>query len=159
MKFVRRYGQLLAFLLVVVVSIVALYKVQNGAITRERDAQLVACERVQILRDQANGVSVLIYKVYSDGAKREKSLIKGDPENAGKHRKSFKAIDTQRKRLVITGPTDCNLAINKPKVYKPPAPEFIYKDGPRVKIAEKRAEAIIKKAKTGTSIASPLPNG
>jgi hypothetical protein len=131
-------------------------KTTRAAIVRERDAQLLACERIQVLRDQANLITFIAYDAWAQGAKREHSLIKGDPTNAEKHRLSEANLTKTAHRLVATGPTACIPAVDHPESYIPPSPELIYKNGARVQIARKRSNRIVYAAEHGLPLYPPF---
>lgn len=148
----------IAFGIVVVCTMVAVAYVQHNAINREDRAQIRSCERVQVLRDQTNGLSFIAYDAWNNAAKREKSLIEATKgAERRNHQVSYRGLRALARSMVITGPTNCSKAIGKPDKYKAPAPEFIYKNGPNVAIAHRRSMAIIEKAKKKISLYDPLP--
>jgi hypothetical protein len=152
----------LAFLFVVIVAIFAVYTVNEHNINaRAKDeraniaararAELRTCVRVQYLRDQANGTNFLIFDTFMSVRDQMQKVI-----DSGKLRgTALKQAEASVKRAndvvqttVVTGPTDCHAATFDDN-YKAPAPEFIIKNGPRVKAARKSAARIVRKAEIG----------
>jgi hypothetical protein len=159
--------RLAAYVLVVIVAIVATFTIEHRSIERERqanrialvreqDAQLATCRRVQILRDQVNGTSLLIYDTFNSVAKQQKALMENSTGKARRQaRRSYLRAKKVADTTIVTGPTDCHGATLNPDRYIPPAPEFIAKGGPHVKILRQRSEDIIRKAHLGEPLYRP----
>jgi quinol monooxygenase YgiN len=157
----RGIAQLTAFLLVVIASAYAAYAINASNISRVEQSELVACARVQLLRDQANGTNFLIYDTFKQAAASQKKLAH---ETKNKDiRKQARAAQHRAEKVrdttVVTGPTDCDRAVKHPATYIPPAPEFIATESPRIAIARKRSEAIVNKAERGIPLYLPRLNG
>jgi hypothetical protein len=148
----RRHLQLAAFALIVVAAIGASFFANRAAIERERVAQIVQCERVQVLRDQTNFLSLADYRVYMAAYDRETKLIKEDPDSAATHRKAALIFYEVAHTLAVTGPTDCKAAVDRPRRYRAPAPEFIYKGGAGVEAVKKRSEELVRQARQNETL-------
>lgn len=150
-----RHAQAIVYVVLALVVIFALYTTTQTSLDRERDAQVRACERVQLLRDQSNGTNFLIFNTFQQVADQQQAVIdsgnlKGIALKQAKQSRdrAQRVVDT----TVVTGPTSCVASVDSPETYKAPAPEFIAKNTKRVQIARKRSQAIIDKAKTGTPL-------
>jgi hypothetical protein len=156
----REVLRLAAFLAVILVSIFAVYKINERSvnnvrtinergITNLRAVELRTCARVQYLRDQANGTNFLIYDVFRRSLTQQKEAVKAGHLKGAALKQAKEAIKRAQKVVsttVVTGPTDCHAATFDNN-YKAPAPEFIARNGPRVKLARQHADGIIRKAK------------
>lgn len=149
----RPYLQLIAFIVVVVAAVGTSYIANHNAIERERQAQIVQCERVQVLRDQTNGLALADYEIYIAAHEREAKLIKSDPQAAETHRKSSLKFYEIAHTLSVTAPTNCREAVDRPERYRAPAPVFIYRNGPEVEAIRGRSEDIVRRARRHV----PLP--
>jgi hypothetical protein len=164
-----RHRKTLAYLLLTVIILAAVAYTNHNAVGRERHERTIAieredratirtCERVQILRDQTNGLSFIAYDAWAGAAKREKGLIKTTKGKVREtHRASYKSLQDLADSMIVTGPTDCRAATYRPDIYRPPAPEFIASGGPAVAIARKRSRDIIERAKLNEPLFDPLP--
>lgn len=159
-------AKLLAFVFVVITCLIGVRaydqrsvhrdRVQTAAlIAHSRTAQLRTCQRLQILRDQTNATMLTAYTIFHATERQENDLAKRDPENAVLHRELALAFRRSSRQLMVTGPTSCREAVDHADRYAAPAPEFIFKDGLRVKIAQKRAKAIQDKARRGEPLYKP----
>jgi hypothetical protein len=138
-----------AFLLVVLVSVFAVYRINQGGIDDLRAVELRTCERVQFLRDQANGTNFLIFDTFKQIVDQQNKIIasgrlKGAALKQAKD--SVKRSQGVVNTTVVTGPTDCHEATFN-NSYKAPAPEFIARNGPHVAQAREHAAGIIRKAR------------
>jgi hypothetical protein len=139
----------LAFLLVVLATAFAVYRVNDAGIASTKRAEFRTCQRVQFLRDQANGTNFLIYDTFKTAiAQQQKAIDSGRVKGA-----ALKQTEDAIKRgqnvvntTVVTGPTDC-VGATYDDNYKAPAPEFVVNNTPRVKAARAHAADIIRKAK------------
>jgi len=111
--------------------------------------ELRTCDRVQYLRDQANGTNFLVYDTFKqvkeqNQAAIESGKLKGKALEQARQavQRATQVVDT----TVVTGPTNCKGAVFDPG-YKAPAPEFIKNETPQVKAARAHAMEIIRKAK------------
>lgn len=150
-----RITPFISYLIVVLAAMAAVYALNDRAIERTRNAELTACARVQLLRDQANGTNVLIYEYFNDAAKATRARIKSEPENANVLRSSAKRLQSSADQQTVTGPTDCRSAVDHPGTYQAPAPEFIKNDTKQVQLARERAEAIVEKARLNAPLFGP----
>lgn len=145
----NRYLRIAAYILVVIAAAVTVVKISDRSIERERIAQIGACERVQILRDQANGTNLLIYTTFNDVAAQQKGILKkaSDPKIRAQAQIALDRAISVVKTTVVTGPTNCYASVYHPETYQPPAPQLIDEGGLRIKIVRKRAQAIVVYAK------------
>lgn len=146
---------LVGYVILTIVIVLAITRVQDNSIKREHLASLAACERVQLLRDQANGTNFLIYSVFSSAYDRESKLAESDNKNAKQHAKSAKAIKKTVETTIVTGSTDCLAAVDHPETYQAPVPAFIDEGGLVVRDARIRAQKITKKAITKSPLYEP----
>lgn len=157
------WRQLLAFLLVVLVASGATFEASNQGrardralaakgIERDRAASMIACRRVQVLRDQTNALTLVAYDSFQAGYRRELQLIKKDPKAAVTHRRSARTIRLVTRTFLVTGPTNCNQAVDHPDHYRAPGPSFIWKGGPVIKNVRARTRNLVKYAKTHHSL-------
>lgn len=157
-----RYRAAIAYVVVISVVLWGTYRIQQSAIEREHDAQVVACKRVQTLRDQANGTNFLVYDTFKSVAAQQSAVLEL-PGLTAKERmmaqKALKRANDVVRTTVVTGPTSCVDAVDHPDSYSAPAPEFIASDSKRVAIARKRAQIITQKAKTNTPLYGPVDQG
>lgn len=151
----RNWWPLVGYAILLIGLLVALNRVQESNLDKVRTAEYTACERVQLLRDQANGTNFLVYDTFLSAYRREIKLIKGDPENAEKHRMSADTLEKTYRTTTVTGPTNCHDAVYEADTYKAPVPQFIHSGGPQVAAAKKRAQAIIGKAYANEPLYSP----
>jgi hypothetical protein len=155
----RRFNwyPLVGYVILLIAVVTAVYMIQGSAIERERQAQLVQCERVQLLRDQSNGVNFLIYDYFKEAAEAqtEAAKIEKDPKQKEVRLSTAARLQRTADTTVVTGPTDCNQAVNNPTEYSAPAPSFIAEDNAQVKEAKRRAAEIINKAETDTPLYQP----
>lgn len=148
----------IAFVFVTLITLLSITYVQRNAILREERAQIRTCERVQILRDQTNGLSFIAYDAWAGAAMREKRLAEATKgREHAQHQKSYVGLQTLADKMVITGPTDCSRATSEPDRYEAPAPEFIGAKGPNVELSRRRSQTIIEKAKKNEPLYKPLP--
>lgn len=143
----RRHSKTLAFLGLALAIALAFALQTRGAIKRERIAQLAACGRVQHLRDQSNASAFLIYDTFKQVRAQQATAVnsgqlKGVALKQAKQSRDRAGIVV--KDTTVTGPTDCNEAIDHPETYSPPIPEPIDSNSPRVKAARARVDALVK---------------
>lgn len=135
--------RLLAFVAMVLVALVAVFGVEHRT-----------CERVQYLRDQANGTNFLVYDTFKSVRDQQQAAIdsgKLEGKALEQARDSVKRSDLVVQTTVVTGPTDCTRATLDPG-YAAPAPEFVVTESARVKEARAHAAEIVEKAKTQTPL-------
>ena len=156
MRSLFNHKALMVYVFMVAMMTLVVYTIQDNAIDRERDAQIAACVRVQILRDQSNAINLLAYDTWMESVKRERALTKTDRGGAAEHRRSADKLLRTARRMVVTGPTDCVASVDHPSEYSAPSPEFIYKSGPRVREVRRRAQQIVVKAEKGLPLYGPI---
>jgi hypothetical protein len=147
--------RLAAYIAVAICASVAVLKISDQAIERERLAQIAVCERVQVLRDQANGTNVLVFDTFNDVIRNQKKYL---AQAVTKEQKKQLKETLDRARHVVntttvTGPTDCHAAVDHPTTYKAPAPEFVKNGGKRIQTIRDRSDKIAALARAK----QPLP--
>jgi len=164
-----KYARLIAFLFVAAVAAYGLYainqrsieranKATQTALHREDAAQTRTCERIQLLRDQANGTNILVFQTFRSVARSQRKLLRAKNLTPAQRRSARQALSRAMgvvRTTVVTGPTNCKAAVERPDVYVAPAPEFVYKNSKRVRIAIKRSQDIVRKAETNTPLYTP----
>lgn len=148
--------RLAAYIIVVVAVVFAVSRNTSHDVNRVRDAESRVCERVQILRDQANGTQFLIYDTFKRVRDQQTAAAKNLKGTALMQAKqSIERANRVVQTVVVTGPTDCDEATLHPNSYVPPVPAFIDEQSPGVKLARKRSSDIIKRAKDGRPLYDP----
>jgi hypothetical protein len=125
-----------------------------------RSAEFRICERVQLIRDQINGVNLLVFDTFDQVVHQQRELLKSKkltPLQRTMTRQSLHRAEGVTKTSVVTGPTDCKQATDNPLRYVPPAPSLISRDGKRVNVARHRYSIMITKAKKGEPLYKPGP--
>lgn len=154
----KRHRKTIAFIFLAAVFMLAFYLNTNQALKRERTAQLTTCARVQLLRDQANGNSFRIYDTFKQVVEQQQAVINSGRLKGVALKQARKAVARAQEAVntsLITGPTDCIQAVDHPDRYAAPAPEFISRNGPNVKLARQRAMELVRKAKTQSPLYTP----
>jgi hypothetical protein len=102
---------------------------------------------VQVLRDQTNGLTLLAYDAWAQGAKRQFKLAKSSSgETKRQYIAAAKQLQTIANTMVVTAPTNCLAATDNPDSYRAPKPEFVYKNSASVKLVRERSKTILQKA-------------
>lgn len=84
------------------------------------DAQINACERVNVLRAQSNLSDLVSFNILSVSTQREYALanqIKSNKKAYTTHKSSADLLADQARELRVTKLTDCSKAVNHPKGY------------------------------------------
>jgi hypothetical protein len=138
----------------------AIARLNGQAFDRTRSAELRVCQRVQLLRDQINGVNLLVYDTFAQVVEQQRKLLKAPGLTKTQRtmtRQSLHRAEKVTKTSVVTGPTDCVKAVDHPEQYIPPPPKLISKDGHQVRDARDRAAGIVAKARKGEPLYRPTP--
>lgn len=105
----------------------ALSVIEHRDAVRARDAervalraQVAACDRVNLLRSQANGTSEISFATLYLSAQRERALADG--ARGATHARSARALAYLAGRTKHTPLTDCQLAVYHADTYKRPVP-------------------------------------
>ncbi len=151
MKLSSRTLKTMAFLLVAVAAAFAVYEIGQRSIRDIQRVEVEACERVQFLRDQANGTNFLVYDTFKQAAESQRQALRDYKTKAGKEsaRSALERAQNVVDTTVVTGPTDCFRAVYDDG-YEAPSPEFIDKGSAQVLAARASAERIIDAAKADT---------
>lgn len=110
---------LLAYLVVFVGGLLAIFVYTNDQNAKDRAGLIAACERVNTLRAQSNITDISVWRNFSAAVQREVKLATTGP-NADAHQESAAEIERNSKRIAVTGLTDCGKAIDNPGKYAPP---------------------------------------
>lgn len=136
----RAFYRLLAYIVVIAVAIISVILIENRSLDRLHAADQSSCLRLQLVRDQSNRNSFIIYSAYVNAAKQQGKLA-----HTVKNPKARKLAHTIQNeisiiahQITVVAPTDCNLAVNSAASYRFPEPSYVYTNNAEVKLARER---------------------
>jgi hypothetical protein len=90
------------------------------------DGLVNSCNRVNALRAQSNLSDSVSFNILSGAAQREFVLAKlSKGKRMRVHRRSGLEFVHEARKLKVTSPTNCNLAVNHPRDYRYPIPHAL----------------------------------